>query len=43
VECQQNMQCLPDDDYSSLREYSIEIEGLVKKYEEQIGIINGDR
>ena len=42
VECQQHMQCLPEDDYSSLREYSIKMEGLVDKYEEQTRIINGD-
>jgi hypothetical protein len=41
VECQQDFQCLPSDDYTGLRIYAIEMDGLVDKYQKQTEIING--
>ena len=41
VECQPDYQCLSSEDYTGLRIYAIEMDGLVDKYQEQTKIING--
>ena len=41
VECKPEFQCLANEDYVGLRDYSIEMEGLVDKYQKQTEIING--
>tara|TARA_Y100001949_G_scaffold174551_1_gene182238 strand:+ start:448 stop:609 length:162 start_codon:yes stop_codon:yes gene_type:complete len=43
VECQAGMQCLPNGEYTGLREYAITMDGIVDKYENQTKIINGER
>ena len=43
VECKAGMQCLPNGEYTGLREYAIIMDGIVDKYENQTKIINGER